>query len=334
MRYLEELCLLGGTAGDEGSVRDFILSHVANYPHTVDALGNVIVEKKGRKTPRQKLMLSAHMDEVGVIITHITDKGFLQFTTVGGIEPQALLGKRVRIGELTGVIGTAPVHLTEDVSVMPKTEQMYIDIGAAAKAEAMQYVSPADRGIFVSDYVLFGDDCIKSKAIDDRFGCAVLLNLLEKELPYDVTLCFCVMEEIGLKGAGAAANRVQPDIALVIESTTANDVCGVEGSERVCVLGEGAAVSFMDRATVYDKTLYTCAMSVAQKEGIKVQTKTKVAGGNDAAAIQSAGAGAKVLAISVPTRYIHSASCVAKKEDMDSVYALVQALILYLGEEK
>ena len=332
MRYLKELCLLDGTAGDEGSVRDWILSRVNRYPHIVDALGNVIVEKKGRKTPKQKFMLSAHMDEVGVIITHISDEGFLCFDTVGGIEAKALLGKRVRVNACTGVIGTEPTHLSDDAGVMPQVQHMYIDIGAADKAEAMRYVTPGDRGIFVSDYVPFGDGCIKSKAIDDRFGCAVLLNLLEENLPYDVTLCFCVMEEIGLKGAGVAAHRVAPDIALIMESTTANDVCGVQGSERVCVLGEGVAVSFMDRATVYDKALYACALEVAAKEGIRVQTKMKVAGGNDAAAIQSAGTGAKVLALSVPTRYIHSASCVAKEADMHSAYALVKALITQLGE--
>ena len=334
MRYLKDLCLLGATAGDEESVRAYILSHLGAHPYTVDALGNVIVEKKGKHPAHRKIMLSAHMDEVGVIITHITDEGFLKFATVGGIDAKALLGKRVRIHSLLGVIGTAPIHLTEDESVMPKAEQMYIDIGAKDRAEAQQYVALGDRGVFESDYVCFGEGYIKSKAIDDRFGCAVLLNLLEEDLECDVTLCFCTMEEIGLKGSGAAANRVQPDIGIVIESTTANDVCGVQGSERVCVLGEGVVVSFMDGATMYDKALYESTMKLAEKAHIKAQTKTKIAGGKDAAARQRAGNGARVLALSVPTRYIHSGACVAKQEDMQSTYDLLKALIAHEGETK
>ena len=332
MRYLKELCLLGGTSGDEGAVREYIISHLGAHSYTVDALGNIIVEKKGAAAPKQKIMLAAHMDEVGMIITHIDDDGFLSFAPVGGIDAKALLGKRVRVNGHLGVIGTAPVHLTEDESVMPKPEQMHIDIGAADKAEAEAYVSLGDRAVFESDYVPFGDGFLKSKAIDDRFGCALLLELLEKELPYDVTVCFCVMEEIGLKGSGAAANRIKPAIAVVIESTTANDVSGVSGADRACVLGEGAVVSFMDRATVYDKRLYDIAVQTAKENGIAVQTKTKIAGGNDAGAIQSAADGVRVLALSVPTRNIHSASCVANTKDMQAVADLLEVLLARLGE--
>ena len=135
------------------------------------------------------------------------------------------------------------------------------------------------------------------------------------------------------QGSGAAATRVQPEIAFIIESTTANDVCGVSGAQKVCALGEGAVVSFMDRATVYDKALYASAMSLAAKEGIAVQTKSKIAGGNDAAAIQSAGTGTRVLAVSLPTRYIHSGASVAKEEDMQSVSALVECLVKEAGKK-
>ena len=332
MRYLKDLCLLHGTSGDESAVREYIISHLGAHPYTVDALGNIIVEKKGAATPKQKIMLSAHMDEVGMIITHIGEDGFLNFATVGGIDAKALLGKRVRVNGCLGVIGTAPVHLTEDVGVMPRTEQMYIDIGAADKAEAERYVAPGDRAVFESEYVPFGEGFLKSKAIDDRFGCALLLELLEKELPYDVTVCFCVMEEIGLKGSGAAANRVKPDIAIVVESTTANDVSGVSGADRVCALGEGAVVSFMDRATVYDKRLYESAMQIAKENGIAAQTKSKIAGGNDAGAIQTAADGVRVLALSVPTRNIHSASCVANTNDMQAVADLLELLLARFGE--
>jgi len=332
MKHLENLCLLGGTSGAEAAVREYIMAQLGDVPYTVDNLGNLIVEKKGKSTPHRKLMLSAHMDEVGLIVTYIQDDGALSFATVGGIDPKALLGKRVRINGLLGVIGTAPVHLTEDDSVMPKEDEMYIDIGAKDKAEAAQYVRQGDTAVFESEVVPFGEGYLKAKALDDRFGCAVLLDILKSDMPYDVTLCFCTMEEIGLKGAGAAANRVKPDIALVIESTTANDVCGVSGADKVCCLGSGAVLSFMDRAPVYDRELYKTAMRIAEQNGIAAQTKTRIAGGNDAGAIQPAGEGARVLALSLPTRYIHSAVSTANTEDMKNAAALVKELIAAFGE--
>lgn len=332
MKNLENLCALSAVSGEESPVRDYVISLLVDTPYFVDNLGNLIVEKKGAAKPKNKLMFSAHMDEVGVIITHIDDNGFLSFSTVGGINPKALLGKRVKINGLLGVIGTSPVHLSDDTDELPKISEMYIDIGAKNKDQAKEYVSLGDCGTFESDFVRFGEGYIKSKAIDDRFGCSVLLDLISKSLPYDVTFCFCVMEEIGLKGSGSAASRIKPDIAVILESTTANDVCGVSGADKVCSLSEGAVVSFMDGATLYDKALYKEAMALAADMGVKAQTKTRIAGGNDAAAIQSAGEGARVLALSVPTRYIHSSSCVALEEDIESTAALAESLIARFGD--
>ena len=334
MKYLKDLCELCAVSGEEKAVRDYVISKLADNPYYIDNAGNLIVEKKGRKVPKNKLMLAAHMDEVGFIITFTDKSGMLKFDTVGGIDAKSLLGKRVKIGNNIGVIGTVPVHLIskEDESKMPEVGAMFIDIGASSKEEAEKRVSLGDTGTFLSDYTEYGAGFVKSKAIDDRFGCAVLLNLLESDLEYDVTLCFTVREEIGLKGAGVAANGIKPDIALIIESTTANDTCGVSGSDKVCMLGKGAVVSFMDGRTLYDKTLYRAAMNLAEEKGIAAQTKTKIAGGNDAGAVQSAGEGSRVLAVSLPTRYIHSSSCVAKKEDMQSVLDLTIKLIAEFGE--
>ena len=333
MKYLKELCEISAPSGEEKSVRDFIIPKLGGSDYYIDNAGNLIVVKKGKKTPKNKLMLAAHMDEVGFIVTFIDDSGMLKFDTVGGIDAKSLLGKRVKIGDNIGVIGTVPVHLTdkESESKMPKVSDMFIDIGVSGKEEDQKTVSLGDIGTFLSDYTEYGEGFIKSKAIDDRFGCAVLLDILESETEYDVTLCFTVREEIGLLGAGVAANTVKPDIAIVIESTTANDTVGVSGSDKVCSLGEGAVVSFMDGRTLYDKTLYRLAMNLAEEKGIKAQTKTKIAGGNDAGALQSAGIGSRVLAVSLPTRYIHSSSCVAKKEDMQSVSELTKELINRFG---
>lgn len=336
MKYLKDLCEICAPSGEEKAVRDYILSKLGDTPYLIDNAGNLIVEKKGKKVPENKLMLAAHMDEVGVIITFIDNSGMLKFDTVGGIDPKSLLGKRVKIGDNIGVIGTVPVHLTdkESESKMPKVSDMFIDLGFTCKEEAEKRVSLGDSGTFLSDYVEYGDGFVKSKAIDDRFGCAVLLDILESETEYDVTLCFTVREEIGLLGAGVATNRVKPDIAVVIESTTANDTVGVSGSDKVCSLGNGAVVSFMDGRTLYDKTLYRVAMNLAEEKGIKAQTKTKIAGGNDAGAVQSAGEGSRVLALSLPTRYIHSSSCVAKKDDMRSILDLTKEIINKFGDIK
>lgn len=333
MKYLKELCQICAPSGEEKSVRDFIISKLGECDYYVDNAGNLIVEKKGKKTPDNKLMLAAHMDEVGFIITFIEDGGMLKFDTVGGIDAKSLLGKRVKIGDNIGVIGTAPIHLTdkESENKMPKVSEMFIDIGVSGKEAAEKLVSLGDTGTFLSDYTEYGDGFVKSKAIDDRFGCAVLLDIARSECEFDVTLCFTVREEIGLFGAGVAANRVKPDIALVIESTTANDICSVSGSDKVCSLGAGAVVSFMDGRTLYDKSLYRSAMNLAEEKGIKAQTKTKIAGGNDAGVLQSAGIGSRVLAVSLPTRYIHSSSCVAKKDDMKSVLDLTKELIKKFG---
>ena len=333
MKYLKDLCEISAPSGEEKIVRDYIISKLGDCDYIIDNAGNLIVEKKGKKTPKNKLMLAAHMDEVGFIVTFIDESGMLKFDTVGGIDAKSLLGKRVKIGDNIGVIGTVPVHLTdkESESKMPKVSDMFIDLGFSGKEEAEKAVSLGDIGTFLSDYTEFGEGFIKSKAIDDRFGCAVLLDILEDESEYDVTVCFTVREEIGLLGAGVAANRVKPDIAIVIESTTANDTVVVSGGDKVCSLGDGAVVSFMDGRTLYDKTLYRVAMNLAEEKGIKAQTKTKIAGGNDAGALQSAGIGSRVLAVSLPTRYIHSSSCVAKKDDMLSVLVLTKELIKKFG---
>ncbi len=333
---LKELCSLNGASGYEKAVEDKIkkeLSAIGGIRFITDNLGSIIVEKKGKSTPQNRIMVSAHMDEVGFIITYIDENGFLKFDAVGGVDPRAVFGKRVIVNGLTGVVGVVPVHLLGDdeKDIMPKITDMYIDIGAKSREEAEKYVSLGDFAYFESEYVAFGTGMIKSKALDDRFGCSVLLNLLKADLPYDVTVCFVTQEEVGLKGASAAANRVNPDIGLIIEATTANDVSGVEGAEKVCSIGKGAVVSFMDGRTVYDRKLYNLAVKTAQKNGISVQTKTKIAGGNDAGAVQVAGNGTRVCAVSLPARYIHSGSSVASKEDMKSVEKLIYKLVETFG---
>ncbi len=333
---LKTLCELNGTSGAEDAVRAYLIAQLPqDVSYKTDALGNLIVDKQGANRAKNKVMLAAHMDEVGLIITYITDEGFLKFSTVGGIDSRALFGKAVTVGrqKISGVIGGKAIHqLSKDEkNTVPEIENLYIDIGVSSKAEAQQLVSLGDNAYFDSEYIEFGDGYIKSKAIDDRAGCKIMLDLLRGALPCDMTFCFTVQEEIGTRGAAAVTNTVSPDYAIVIESTTAADLPDVSGYKQVCRTGGGAVVGFMDRGTVYDKTLYDLAFSLAKEKGIPCQTKTMVAGGNDASAIHKSAGGVKTIAVSVPCRYIHSASCVAKKEDIGSVEKLVRALAKHLA---
>ena len=329
---LKTLCLLNGTSGDEKSVRDYIINEIKDYcDYSIDALGSIIAYKKGKKAPAKKVSFNAHMDEVGFIITGITDEGYLRFSTVGGIDSRVCHDRVVIVGKnaVKGVIGDKAYHLLEsdERDKCPQIDKLLIDIGAESRKEAETLVSLGDFAYFSSDYTEFGDGCIKAKALDDRIGCMLLIELIKSELEYDTYFCFNVQEEVGLRGSTCTSFAVQSDISVILEATTAADLDGVSGEKRVCVLGEGPVISFMDRRTVYDRELYSLAMETAKNNGIPAQTKTAVAGGNDAGAIQTSGKGSRVLAISVPARYIHSASSVVKLEDVENTRKLIRELI-------
>ena len=275
LEILRELCTLDAVSGDEAAVRDYIINKIKNHcEYKIDPLGSIIAFKKGKKTPAKKVMLDAHMDEVGLIITYITDDGFLKFSAVGGIDTSVLMFRRVKVNGINGVISGKPIHLisADERKKLPDPHTLYIDIGASSKEDALKLVSPGDRAVICGEYTDAGDK-IKSKALDDRIGCAVLISMLLKEAEYDFYAVFSVQEEVGLRGAKAAAYTVAPDAAIVLEGTTAADIAGVEPSRRVCVSGGGPAVSFMDRATVYDKAYYNAAL----KSGITCQPKAAVA---------------------------------------------------------
>ena len=337
---LKTLCALNGTSGREDAVREKILEMISGHCDEVkvDNMGNIIAFKKGKKPRAKKLMLDAHMDEVGFMVTGYTEDGMLRFETVGGIIPTVIIGRSVSVGEkgYTGVIGTKPIHLQnkEERGTAVPADKLYFDIGAEDKEDVQKYVALGDAAYFVSDYVEFGDDMVKAKAIDDRIGCAVMVELIQGELEYDTWFSFAVQEEIGCRGAAATAYTINPDIAVCIEGTTAGDVADVTGDKKVCQVGKGAVVSFMDRGTVYDRGLYQYTRALADELGIPNQTKTMVAGGNDSGKIHVAAGGVRTVAVSVPTRYIHSPSSVAKKSDMQAVYDLVSALTNRLGVEE
>lgn len=317
---LKDLCLLNGTSGREEAVRNYIIEKIKDKcEYSVDALGSVIAFKKGKKAPDKKVLVAAHTDEVGFIITDITDDGYLRFAPVGGIDAAVVLGRRVDINGIKGVVGAKAVHLLSDDEKKnePAFDKLAIDIGAADKAEAEKAVSLGDCAYFASDYCEFGDGFIKSKALDDRIGCMLMIELINSDLEYDTYFCFNVQEEVGLRGSDCSAYAVKPDVAVILESTTAADIDGVTGGDKCCVLGKGPVVSFMDGRTIYDKQIFDLAFEVAKENNIKIQTKTKIAGGNDAGAIQKSGVGCRVAAVSLPCRYIHSGSSVVKIGDIE-----------------
>ena len=331
LNELKNLCLIDGISGDEGRVREYIISKIKDKcEYSVDPMGNVLAFKKGKKAPKNKVMLSAHMDEVGFIVTYICDNGFLKFTNVGGIDPKIAVGRAVKVGEnnIKGVIGNKVWHLSrgDEEKKVPKLDKLYIDIGAKDKEEAEKYATIGDSVHFVSDFVEFGEDKIKAKAIDDRFGCAIMLKMIESELEYDTHFAFLVQEEVGCRGAGAAVFTIRPDYAIVLEATTASDISGVSEEDSVCVQGKGAVVSFMDRSTVYNRDLFKGAFALAKEKNISIQPKTTVAGGNDAGSIHKACSGVYTIAVSLPCRYIHSGTSVGDKKDMQACYDLAVAL--------
>lgn len=329
---LKDLCLLNGTSGDEVRVRDYIINEIKEYStYEVDNLGSVIAYKKGKKKPNKTVCINAHMDEVGFIITGITSDGYLRFAPVGGIDTKVCLDRAVTVGEnrINGVIADKAYHLLEEgeKDKAPSFDKLLIDIGAKSETQAQSVVSLGDFAYFESDYTELGNGYIKAKALDDRIGCMLMIELIKSELEYDTVFCFNVQEEVGLRGSKCTSFAVGADISIVLEATTAGDLDGVSGADRVCVLGNGGVVSFMDNRTIYDRELYKLAMNTASENNIPVQTKTAVAGGNDAGSIQTSGKGAKVMALSLPCRYIHSPSSVVKKSDIDNTRKLLKEIL-------
>lgn len=330
---LRKLCLLDGTSGDEGAVHEFVISQIKDCcEYSIDNLGNIIAFKKGKNTPQKKILIDAHLDEVGLIITHIEQNGFLRFKTVGGIDTAALMFRRVLInGKILGVIGGKPVHLCskDERKKLPNIDSLYIDIGASCSDDVKSLINVGDCAVMCSDFTLNGNKVL-SKALDNRVGCLVLIEILKQEAEYDFYASFSVQEEVGLRGARVAAYTVNPDAAIVIDGTTAADIADVPENKKVCRQGKGAVVSFMDGATSYDREYYKAAL----ESGICAQSKCAVAGGNNAGAIHLSRGGVRTLALSVPCRYIHTAGSVADIRDICATRDLTSYMINQIASGK
>lgn len=340
LELVKELCSLDGVSGFEDPVREYIRKRVAPHADVVleDVMGNLIVHKKGSVKPPEKIMFTAHMDEVGFIIKSITDEGFLRFGKIGGIDTRVIIGKRVLIGErhVPGVIGIKAVHLVskDERKSVPKITDMYIDIGANDAEDARKAVEIGDYAVFDSDPVEFGDGFLKARAIDDRIGCAVMIRLIEEGPDVDTWYAFTVQEEVGTRGSGPAAFEVGPAVAIVLEGTTAGDMPGVEPHRKVCSPGKGAVLPFMDKSAIYDRGIYDLLVKLAEQKGIMWQVKEYVSGGTDAGTIQRTRTGTKVGAVSAAVRYIHSPACVASIRDFEAIYAVASEFLKTCGGMK
>lgn len=327
---LRKLAEAFGPSGCEDDVNKIVFDFMKNYCDDIyeDNIGNLICHKSGKKVDGKSIMLSAHMDEVGFIISHITKDGYLKFQTVGGIDPNVLVSKRVVIGKnrIYGVIGTAPAHhqkQTQDI----KISDLYIDIGANNYDDALKYADKGDYACFDSKFVRFGNDRIKSKALDDRIGCYIMMQVAMEGLDADIFYTFTVQEEVGCRGSKITANAIKPAFAIVLEGTTCSDVPGTDEFGYSTHMGCGPALSMRDGGAYADIELTKQIFDIAEKNGIKCQYKQTTAGGNDASSIQVNGGGYRVAALSVPCRYIHSQSNVASMQDVNNAIVLLKKFI-------
>lgn len=332
LRYLKKYCDILGPSGMEDEIREAIIEDIkaSGAEYETDPMGNLIVFKKGKNRRSKKVLFSAHTDEVGFMVKYIDEEGYLWFDAIGGIDRRVVSGKRVVFCEsgINGVVASKAIHMQtpEERGKCEAINEMNIDIGVTDRETAKKYIQIGDCCTFEPNYEEFGDGFIRSKALDDRFGCAVLVAMINSELEYDTYFAFNTCEEVGCDGAKEVAHRIRPDIVIALEATTAGDILGVPKSKCACSVGKGAVLSIMDRSTIYDKELLELATETANEKGISWQYKNVVAGGNEAGVYQRAAAGAKVLAISAPARYIHSASNVLSINDMQAVAALASAI--------
>lgn len=330
--FLKELTELSGVSGCEYEVRNYIKDKLKEIgcEFRVDKIGNVIAHNKG-KSCGKKIMLSAHMDEVGLMVSYIDSDGFIKFSTVGGMDPRTLNSKLVEIGEnkVLGVIGSKAVHLMtadERKNVLP-VKSLYIDIGSTSKESTEAKVNIGDYVTVKSDYIEFGDNLIKAKALDDRTGCSAILEILSMKLDIDFYGCFNVMEEVGEIGSRVAADSVDPDFSINLEGTISADMPEVEDSKKVTVLGKGPALSLMDGSTLYQLEDIRFVEETAKKYNIPLQYRKSNAGSTDAGFINTRKEGSRVVTLSTPCRYIHSPISVCSKDDYNNVVKLVKAII-------
>ena len=324
-----------GTPGYEQRIRNKVIEEVTPLVDKVetDTLGSVYAIKEGYSEEKKSVLIAAHIDEIGFMVSHIDDNGFLRFRTLGGFDPKTLTSMRVIVHgkkDLMGVMGTKPIHIMspEERGRAPKIGDYFIDLGLP-KSEVEKYISVGNTVTRYQELQPLGD-CVTGKSLDNRLSVFILIEALKrmKSCPYDVHAVFTVQEEVGLRGAQVAAHRIDPDFGLALDVTIANDSPGASQHEQITKLGNGAAIKIMDSRTICDYRMVDFLQSTAERAGIKWQAEILPLGGTDTAQLQRMGKHGSIAgALSVPTRYIHQTTETAHTADIEATIELLVAAL-------
>ena len=330
-KLLAEICEVAGAPGHEQRVREIVLREVKSLVDKIkmDNMGNIVAIKKGKES--KKVMIGAHMDEIGFIVTHIDDKGFIYFHTLGGFDPKTLTAQRVIIHgtkDIMGVMGSKPIHLmnTADKAKIPTIKDYFIDTGRPNE-ELEKIISIGDTITRDRKLIEMGD-CLNCKSLDNRVSVFILIEMfreMKKKPPYDVYGVFTVQEEIGIRGAKVSSMDINPDFGFGLDTTIAWDPPGSTNQEQVSALGDGACIKVMDSSTVCDYRMVAYMKEIAKKKKLKTQLEILPAGGTDTAGIQRMNPGGSIAgAISIPTRHIHQVIEMVHKEDVRGAIDLLR----------
>ena len=337
---LKSICEVAGAPGYEQRIRELVIKEVTPLVDEVKVnnMGNVYAIKKGKEN--KKIMVGAHMDEIGFIVTHVDDNGFVRFHTLGGFDPKTLTAQRVIIHgkkDVVGVMGTKPIHVmsAEERNKNPQIKDYFIDLGMP-KEEVEKLVSVGNPITRYSELIEMGE-CVNCKSIDNRVSVYILIDTLralkEKEVPYDVYGVFTVQEEVGIRGANVSSMDIQPDYGFGLDTTIAYDLPGAQAHERITELGKGTAIKIMDASTICDYRMVEFMKQTADKNQIKWQAEILPAGGTDTAGIQRMSDGGSISgAISIPTRHLHQVIEMAHKEDIVQSIKLLESCILDIDQ--
>ena len=339
IKLVEELCMAPGISGHEEKIAEIIERELKDVADDIeiDKMGNIIATKKGSSKKGPKVMLAAHMDEIGLMVKYIDDNGYLRFSKIGGINDQLLMNRTVVVhsqnGDVTGVIGSKPPHITkaEERNKIIPYDKLFIDIGAKDKEEAENMVCIGDPITFKCFFEEFPNDLIMCKALDNRLGCYVMMEVLKrvdsKATVYGVGT---VQEEVGLKGAKVVSYKLDPDMAFALDVTLTGDYPGVQIEEVPIVIGEGPVFILIDasgRGIMTPKIIRDLLTATGDKEGIPYQLEVSDGGTTDGSSIHLTKEGIPTGVLSVPTRYIHSTVSVASMEDVENTIKLIVAAI-------
>ncbi|REE05572.1 M42 family metallopeptidase [Marinoscillum furvescens] len=338
VKLLKAICEAPGAPGFENPVRELIIQKIKDHvdSYTIDNMGNVIALKKGVRNPdEKKVMVAAHMDEIGFLVSHIDDNGFIRFQTLGGFDPKTLTAQRVIIHgkeDVIGVMGSKPIHVMkpEERNKPPKIDEYFIDCGMS-KEELEKVIEIGDPITRQRELIEMGQ-CVNCKSIDNRVSVYILIEALKqlKDPAYDVYGVFTVQEEVGIRGANVASHSLNPDYGIALDTTIAYDLPGAQSHERVTELGGGTAVKIMDAMTICDSRMVKFLKATANKHEIKWQPEILAAGGTDTSGVQRMGKNGSIAgAISIPTRHLHQVIEMAHKED---IVASTQLLVYALEE--